>query len=122
VHEYPEVEGVTRELAGHLRHDNFSKGIADWWRRHLRYAELEAEEIRRTTRGDPVPWHELVARDPVRRRRALKRLSYELPLRPELRFLYMMVARGAVLDGPVGWEYCRMIAAYQRITDQLARE
>lgn len=55
------------------------------------------------------------------RRRALKRLSYALPLRPELRYLYMMLLRGAVLDGPPGWEYCRIIAEYQRITDQLAR-
>ncbi len=121
VHEYPEVEGSIGALQGHLRHDNFSKGMAEWWRRHLRYAELEAEEIRIARASDAVDWSGLLARDPVARRRALKRLSYSLPLRPELRYLYMMFLRGAVLDGPAGWEYCRMIAEYQRITDQLAR-
>jgi len=121
VHEYPEVDGSIGELRGHLRHDNFSKGIADWWRRHLRYAELEAEEVKRARAVGGFDWSTLADRDPVVRRRALKRLSYALPWRPELRYLYMMVLRGALLDGPVGWEYCRMISEYQRITDQLAR-
>lgn len=121
VHEYPEVEGSIGALQGHLRHDNFSKGIAEWWRRHLRYAELEAEQIRIAQTSAELDWAALIAPDPVTRRRALKRLSYALPLRPELRYLYMMLLRGAVLDGPAGWEYCRMIAEYQRITDQLVR-
>lgn len=122
VHEYPTVDGAVGELRGHLLHDNFSKGLGQWWQRHLRYAELEAAEIvaARQTPGSPVV--AMLTRDPVERRRALKALSYRLPFRPTLRYLYMMLLRGAVLDGPAGWEYCRMIATYQQITDQLVRE
>lgn len=122
VHEHPEVEGSVGALQGHLLHDNFSKGIAQWWQRHLRYAEFEAQEIEASRRSSARHWRDLLSADPVFRRRALKRLSYQLPFRPELRYAYMMLVRGALLDGPVGWEYCRMIAQYQRITDQIARE
>ncbi len=121
VHEYPEVDGTLGRLNGHLIHDNFSKGLAQWWQRHLRYAELEAAEIVHTS-GTSLDFSGLVDPDPVKRRRTLKALSYRLPFRPELRLLYMLLIRGGGLDGPKGWEYCRMIAQYQRITDQIANE
>ncbi len=121
VHEYPMIDGRVEPLSGHLLHDNFSKGLAQWWERHVRYAELEAQEMLRS--GHRLPTGKaLLSSDPVERRRALKALSYSLPLRPELRFLYMMLVRGAILDGPRGWEYCRMIAEYQRITDSIYAE
>ncbi len=122
VHEYPDVDGTVGSLQGHLVHDNFSKGLAQWWQRHLRYAELEALEMKKGSRAATLSVSNLISDDPVTRRRALKQMSYRLPMRPELRYLYMMVLRGAILDGPAGWEYCRMIAIYQRITDQIARE
>jgi len=121
VHEYPEVDGAVGALQGHLRHDNFSKGVLQWWQRHLRYAELEALEMRKSNEPGELNIMGLLSKDPVTRRRELKRLSYQLPCRPELRYLYMMILRGAILDGPAGWEYCRMIATYQRITDQVTR-
>ncbi|MGC4065890.1 MAG: glycosyltransferase family 2 protein [Polyangiaceae bacterium] len=122
VHEYPDVDGTVLELGGHLLHDNFSQGLPHWWRRHVKYAELEASELV-SAEGTELPSiRELLTRNPVTRRRALKALSYHLPLRPTLRYLYMMLLRGAVLDGPEGWEYCRMIAEYQRMTDQFASE
>jgi glycosyltransferase involved in cell wall biosynthesis len=122
VHEYPDVQGTVIELRGHLIHDNFSQGLPQWWRRHLKYAELEAQELMASTGAKWPSIEELITLDPVQRRRALKAISYRLPFRPTLRYLYMMLLRGAVLDGPVGWEYCRMIADYQRMTDQFAAE
>jgi glycosyltransferase involved in cell wall biosynthesis len=122
VHEYPDVQGAVVELRGHLLHDNFSQGLPHWWRRHLKYAELEAQELMASTGAQWPTIEEFITLDPVQRRRALKALSYRLPFRPTLRYLYMMLLRGAVLDGPIGWEYCRMIAEYQRLTDQFAAE
>lgn len=122
VHEYPDVEGGVGTLEGHLLHDNFSKGIAQWWSRHVHYAELEAAEMASRSQSSGVDLTGCLSQDPVVRRRALKSLSYKLPFRPELRYLYMMLVRGGALDGPVGWEYCRMIAEYQRIADQILRD
>ncbi len=47
------------------------------------------------------------ASGPVVRRRALKELSFRLPCRPLLRFLYMYVLRLGFLDGLPGYYYCR---------------
>ncbi len=121
VHEYPDVDGEVGLLEGHLLHDNFSKGIAQWWTRHVRYAELEAEEMSAYSANSRIDWMGLLSDDPVLRRRTLKSWSYKAPFRPELRYFYMMIIRGGVLDGPAGWEYCRMISQYQRITDQILR-
>jgi glycosyltransferase involved in cell wall biosynthesis len=122
VHEYPIIDGSIGLLAGHLIHNNFSKGIMHWWQRHLSYANLEANEYIKNKLYSDFRYSSLLTNDPVQRRRSLKVLSYRLPFRPLLRYLYMMIIRGAIIDGPVSWSYCQMISQYQRITDQLIRE
>jgi hypothetical protein len=56
------------------------------------------------------------------RRRGLKELSFRLPCRPTLRFLYMYLLRLGILDGPPGFTYCRLLAIYERMTDLKIRE
>jgi len=113
VHEYPTVDGEMGELRGHLIHHNFNKGLEDWLAKHNRYSSLEAKEDLRSLETEPVPWRKLLAHDPVARRRAIKTLSFRLPCRPALRFLYMYVLRGGFLDGPTGFAYCRMLYFYE---------
>jgi glycosyltransferase involved in cell wall biosynthesis len=121
VHEVPQVLGSTGVLRGHLLHDNFSKGLAQWWERHARYAELEALE--RRAKSDALDWGGLFGRsDPMRRRRALKALASRLPFRPQLRFLYMYLLRGGCLDGLAGYHYCRMISFYEYLSCLSAKE
>lgn len=110
-------EDLPREHVGRLRcallHDAFSKGIDDWIARHVRYA---AQEAAQAAAGGDADWAGLVARgDPVRRRRALKALSYRLPCRPTARFLYMYLLRLGMLDGRAGLAYCRLMALYEAI-------
>ena len=50
------------------------------------------------------------------RRRALKRLSFRLPFRPALRFVYQYVLRGGFLDGREGLRYCRLLAQAEAFT------
>ncbi len=114
VHEYPVVDGSVGRLEGHLLHDNFSKGLHDWIGRHNRYAVLEARESLEVLRGRPIDWRGTLAwGDAVRRRRALKELSMRLPFRPALRFGYMYLLRGGMLDGRPGLVYCRLLAFYE---------
>lgn len=113
VHEYPEVEGGTGALQGHLIHHSFNKGFVDWLAKHNRYSTLEAQEDLKSLESGAVPWRDLIARDPVSRRRALKALSFRLPCRPFLRFLYMYILRGGLLDGRAGFAYCRLLYFYE---------
>lgn len=57
----------------------------------------------------------LLWREPVRRRRALKELSFRLPVRPTLRFLYMYFVRLGFLDGRAGLRDCRLLSQYERL-------
>jgi glycosyltransferase involved in cell wall biosynthesis len=113
VHEYPTVEGTTGPLKGHLIHFNFNKGLEDWLAKHNRYSTQEALENLRALQGGSNDWRGLLSLDPVRRRRALKRLSMQLPARPLLRFIYMYILRGGFLDGSTGFTYCRLLYYYE---------
>lgn len=117
VHEYPTVEGACGSFDGHIIHNTFSKGFSEWIDRHNRYSSLEAVELLRETVSAKIKISSIFASDPVRRRRALKALSYRLPMRPLLRFLYMYLLRMGFLDGHVGYQYCKLISEYQRLID-----
>lgn len=114
----PELIGT---LQAPLDHHNFSKGSNDWFARHLRYARAEARQSL-DERGTQVSWRELASGDPTRRRRALKRAAYRMPLRPLLRFLYVYVARLGFLDGAAGFHYAIMMAVYQYFIGQNEQE
>ncbi len=100
---------------GHLRasylHDLSAGGEDAWLAKHRAYARAEAAEHARQRPG--VPWARLFAADRLQRRRALKQLSYALPFRPALRFLYQYGLRGGFLDGAPGLHYCRLLARYE---------
>jgi len=113
VHEYPEITGPVGELNGHLIHHSFNKGLADWVHKHIRYAGLEARENLRHVASCSIDWAGLFSFDPVRRRRTLKGLSFRLPFRPLLRFIYMYVLRRGILDGYSGFTYCCLISIYE---------
>lgn len=102
-------------------HFPFKKGVADWYAKHLRYADQEARLLLQegARKGD---WRRLASSDPVIRRRSLKRLSRKLPARPMLRFLYMYVLKLGCLDGTPGFRYCRMMARFERMIDVRVKE
>ena len=98
-----------------LSHYNFSKGWAEWRARHLRYAVAEAARIR--AGGATCSLRALASRDRATRRAAARALSYRLPGRPALRFIYAYVLRLGFLDGAAGWRFCREMAGYERMID-----
>ncbi len=104
-----------------LDHYNFSKGISDWFARHLRYARLEAQQAIEET-GDALALRQLADPDPTQRRRAMKRLAYRMPLRPLMRFLYVYLVKRGFLDGAAGFQYAAMIGVYQYMIDLNERE
>jgi glycosyltransferase involved in cell wall biosynthesis len=108
------IEGREGRLHNHLIHYSFEKGLHAWFDKHNRYSTHEAYENMRS-RQQPVPLSDLLRRDPVRRRKALKEMSSRMPFRPTLRFLYMYFIRAGFLDGCAGYTYCRLLQVYERL-------
>lgn len=110
------ADGKVSHLESHLHHYPFNKGIEYWYERHNRYSTMEAL-AKMETRHTPLSRKSIFARDPIDRRRALKRLAYRLPMRPNLVFLYLYVVRLGFLDGRAGLAFSRMRASYELLID-----
>ncbi len=109
----PLIDGPHGYLKNHFIHYNFSKGLGEWFERHNRYSTYEAAETLKALRERPVRALDLFARDRMARRLALKNLSFRMPARPALKFLFMAVAQGGALDGRAGLTYCALQAMYE---------
>lgn len=104
-------------------HFPFRKGIADWYRKHSGYADKEARQVLRELGAGGLPGSlEVVSPDPVKRRRALKRLSRKFPCRPCMRFLYMYILKMGFLDGAPGFRYCALMFQFERMIDNRLKD
>jgi glycosyltransferase involved in cell wall biosynthesis len=110
------ADGQVGHLEAHLHHYPFNKGIAYWFERHNRYSTMEAI-AKAGMRNERIMVTELFARDPIDRRRMLKKFLYRLPLRPLIVFFYLYVLRLGFLDGRAGFHFSRMRAAYEMLID-----
>ena len=119
INEEYHTKGGVGFLQEHLVHYPFNKGIAYWYERHNRYSSVEAGIL---TQAGALRWRELLARDPVVRRKGLKQLAYRLPGRPLLVFLYLYFIRFGFVDGRVGFVYCTLRAFYELMIDLKAVE
>lgn len=97
-------------------HHSFGKGLEEWVARHNRYSSEEAAEtVRHLAAGERFDWGGVFGVDRVRRRRALKSLSFRLPGRAGIKFVYLYILRGGFLDGRPGLAYCLMQATYEQL-------
>jgi len=110
-------EDIEQSRIGTLRepylHYSFSKGMTDWFERHNRYSSMEAEETLRSLETNSSDWKGLFSAARPRRRQALKQLSFRLPFRPLMRFIYMYFLRLGFLDGHAGFVYSRLLSIYE---------
>lgn len=114
VNEVLEIEGVVAELSAPLDHFPFSKGITHWLARHNTYSTLEAELIYAQQGLTRPSWRTaLRSEDFHTRRQHQKALFYRMPARPLVKWLYMMLVRGAILDGPAGLTYATLQSIYE---------
>ena len=106
-------------LRGTYLHDISVADLAAWERKHRRYAREEAAAFLAEGETSLAPlW-----RGPsLARRRTLKRISYALPARPLLRFIYQYFLRLGFLDGAPAWRYCRLLARYERFAAEALAE
>jgi glycosyltransferase involved in cell wall biosynthesis len=104
-------------LTNPLLHHAFSKGLDEWFRKHVLYARREAEQAMLPDAVRASIW----SRDGTTRRRALKRLVNRLPDRYFLRLLQLLVWRRGLLDGWRGITYAHMLATYEGMIDVYLR-
>jgi len=112
VNPVPVIDGPHGYLRHYFEHYNFSKGLTEWFDKHNKYSLFEAMEGMKL-RAKPVGLGALFSRDRFERRRALKELSFRMPLRPLVKFLYMYVLKRGFLDGRAGYTYCKLQAMYE---------
>jgi glycosyltransferase involved in cell wall biosynthesis len=104
-------------------HYTCSKGLSRWLEKHNRYSTDEAIETVYQLATQRVNWRNLFwGKTEVKRRRALKDLSLRLPFRPWIRFLYMYVVLGGILDGRAGLAWCTLQTFYEYLIVLKARE
>lgn len=107
-------QGPTGFLQATYPHYTCSKGLNRWIEKHNRYSTDEARETIRQLEKGRINWKNLLAgSSEVERRRALKDLSLRLPLRPVVRWFYMMFVLGGCLDGRAGLAWCTLQAFYE---------
>jgi glycosyltransferase involved in cell wall biosynthesis len=100
-------------LKNSLLHFPFEKGLEDWIEKHNRYSTAEARHNVYGYADDDAPILDLLSIATDRRRRATKKIFRRLPCRATIRFIYMYVFRGGILDGKAGFRYCRLLAWYE---------
>lgn len=121
INEEYHTSGGKGYLKSHFIHHPFNKGFAHWFQRHNRYSTMEAETLAKEASYELHP-ADVLALDPLRRRRCLKRLAYRLPFRPFLAFCYLYLLRRGFLDGAAGLNYCRLRAVYEYMIDLKIKE
>jgi hypothetical protein len=96
-------------------HYSFSKGMKDWLRKHIRYAEAEADLILFERADASSGTSRLLGASEFERRRRAKKRATKIPiiLRPVGRFVYMFVLRMGFRDGMVGLVYSFMMCLYE---------
>jgi glycosyltransferase involved in cell wall biosynthesis len=107
--------GSVGRLPGFIDHYPFSKGIRYWWQRHLSYADLEAKmRLDNLHKGTKFLWIKALF-DPEFsvRRYHQKGIFYNMPARPLIKWLYMVLWHRAFLDGSVGITYSTLQSIYE---------
>jgi glycosyltransferase involved in cell wall biosynthesis len=113
VNEVLVVDGAIRDLEHHFDHFPFSKGVGHWIARHNSYSRMEADLIFRNLAPRPSLRVAMFGTDFNERRVHQKAIFYRLPGRPMIKLIYLMVVRGAFLDGWPGVRYAMLQAIYE---------
>ena len=120
VHENIVVDGDTAKLNELLLHES-REDVAFWIAKQNQFSTWNAlRRVRGMRSAVPLGW--LAARDPLKRRKALKRLYLALPLKPLLTFAWLYVIRFGFLDGSAGYRFCLLRACHEAITEAKVME
>jgi len=115
IHEHVVVQGSTGKLNSIMDHHAFPT-IDSFVEKHNRYSNWEAIVESSAEDDDTALQH-----DAVKGKRRLRRIFRKLPFRPTLRFLYVYLWQGGILDGWSGYVFARLHAQYEFLSLSKAR-
>jgi len=115
IHEHVVVQGSTGKLTSIMDHHAFPT-IDSFVEKHNRYSNWEAIVESSADDDDTALQHEA-----VKGKRRLRRIFRKLPFRPTLRFLYVYLWQGGILDGWAGYVFARLHAQYEFLSLAKAR-
>jgi glycosyltransferase involved in cell wall biosynthesis len=123
INEITTVSGDVLKLHAPLDHLAFSKGISHWVTKHNHYSTVEAKLLASgdATRNASLR-QAIFAKSFHERRIAQKAIFYKLPARPYIKWVYLMLFRGAILDGYVGVLYATLQSFYEYLIEAKCRE
>ena len=101
------------KLKNTYNHYFLSKGLNQWFIKHLKYATDEAQN-EQTVTFKQIPFSKLINGKSHEKRRVLKAISYKIPFRPLFKFFYMYIFKLGFLDGKVGFRFCLMKTIYEQ--------
>ena len=107
IHEHVVVKGSTGKLTSIMDHHAFPT-IDSFVEKHNRYSNWEAIVESSAKDDETALQHEA-----VKGKRRLRRIFRKLPFRPTLRFLYVFLWQGGILDGWPGYVFARLHAQYE---------
>lgn len=115
VHEHMVVDGAVAYLQGEMHHED-RRGREYLWQKHLHYADLEANEmLKSSSHKSTAGLKPSFFGNALERRRAIKeRVWPYLPARWVLRFFYMYILKRGFLDGSAGLDMCLFMSRYER--------
>lgn len=116
------VDGEIGYIKEPYIHYSFSKGLTQWFEKHNGISTRECNAFLSGRVSPRQAIRAIFGHDRQKRRQAKRALSRYLPCRPLLRFLYQLIIRGGVLDGPAGWTYCSLYLAYEIIISAKIKE
>jgi glycosyltransferase involved in cell wall biosynthesis len=123
INEVATVDGDIVDLECPLDHLAFSKGIAHWVAKHNGYSSQEAQLLADGEATQHASVRTAIFASGVHQRRvAQKAIFYRLPLRPLIKWLYLILVRGALLDGSAGLMYATLISFYEYLIEVKRRE
>jgi glycosyltransferase involved in cell wall biosynthesis len=107
IHEHVVVKGSTGKLTSIMDHHAFPT-IDSFVEKHNRYSNWEAIVENSAEDDESALQHH-----GVKGKRRLRRFFRKLPFRPTLRFLYVYLWQGGILDGWPGYVFARLHAQYE---------
>ncbi len=107
------VDGPEGKLEHHFLHFSFRRGMNDWFAKHNKYSTYEAGETIKELADPTFAWKDLWNSEPALRRVALKKLSFRMPARAMIKFIYMYILRFGFLDGLPGLHFCLLQSFYE---------
>jgi glycosyltransferase involved in cell wall biosynthesis len=123
INEVVEVDGTITRLNAPLDHFPFSKGLDHWVARHNSYSTREAELLAQGTAVQQASLQQAIfSKDFHQRRIAQKAIFYRMPLRPLIKWVYLIFLRGAILDGRAGIMFATLMSYYEYLIELKRRE